>query len=147
MSRTPLFFLCLFLWTTKSFSQRFERSQHSTIQASQILIDNYTTVSLPGKKDEMINLNSFDRSNPYTFLQNLTDSEEKTYQILFQTDFLGKLHLLAISNNLNEIFNCTEKPMHRFLSCIKDVHASDFPAENIEKALNCVIERLNYCRE
>jgi hypothetical protein len=147
MPRPVIFFVFLFLWTTKSVAQRFVRGQQSTIQASQILIDNYTTISLLSKKDETSTLNIFDNSNPYTFIQNLTDSDEKIYQILFQTDFLGKLHLLAISNNLNEIFNCADKPRLRFLSCIKDVHASDFPTENIEKALHCLIERLNYCGE
>lgn len=147
MSRLVILFLCIFLWTNKSIAQRFMKSQQSVVQATQILIDNYTTVPLCTEKQEAAYLNVFDQSNPYTYIQNLTDADEKIYQILFQTDFWGKLYLLAISNNLAEIFNLSGKPMFRFMSCIKEVNASDFPTEDIDKAVNCILERLNYCRE
>ncbi len=131
----------------KIYAQSFSKTHHSPVQTCNVILDNYTSLVLKAYNKSLSNINHFDPGNPYTFIQTIQDENDKTYQILYQTDFGGNVLFLAYSNNLEDIFNRTEKPLFRFLSCIGNVNASDFSTENIEKSVNCIVERLNYCRE
>lgn len=135
------------LFANEINAQTFSKGHHASMQANQIVIDNYTSITLKNGNKSLSNINQFDSGNPYSYFQNIQDENDKIYQVLYQTDFWGNVLFLAYSNNLNEAFNGIAKPLYRFLSCIETVNASDFPTENIERAVNCIIERLNYCRE
>lgn len=131
----------------KPHAQSFSKGQHAPVQPHQIITDNYISVALKDGNKSLVNFNLFDFSNPYTYIQSVQDENEKTYQILYQTDFGGNVTYLSYSNNLDEFFLCSEKPMFGFLSCIDAVNTFDFPTENIERAVNCIIERLNCCKK
>ena len=89
--------------------------------------------------------NQFDIKNTDTHLQVLIDNNGKKFHILLQTNFMGKVTFLSVSNNLAVIFNKKERPMFVFKNCIQDLNTYISPGQNIETALNCVIGRLEYC--
>jgi len=128
-------------------AQQFILGFQSTAQPAQILIDQYTMVALSIEKPPAEHMNHFDFQNPYTYIQMLSDKNNISYQILYQTDFFGKVLFLAYSNNLTAIINKQDKPMLGFLTCIKNINRSFFPTDNIDIAINCLINRLNYCSE
>ena len=52
---------------------------------------------------------------------------------------------VSYSNFGIPIFNKKEKPMFMFTNCIQDLNTSISQNQNIETALNCIIDRLEYC--
>ena len=138
-----LFILLLSLNWGTIFSQSFEKQQQTNAVASQIILNNYTALSLEvGKKPV-----AFDLSNTYTYIQPVNDKLGNVYHILFQTDFFGKLNYIALSNNLNEIFNCEKKSLIGFYACIKNIGKSFISTEIIDAIINCILNRINYCAE
>lgn len=137
----------IFMNLTDTSGQAFTKSRQSVILPSQILPENYSMIQLPEEKGGDPSLNRYDNGNPYTYLQLITDRSGKIFHILFQTDFLGKITLLAYSNSLYGVFNNREKPIFRFHSCIKNINRYVFSVQNAEAAINCILERLNYCSE
>ncbi|MEO6668939.1 MAG: hypothetical protein ABIN36_05655 [Ferruginibacter sp.] len=128
-------------------AQNYFRGEQTVIQPLQVMIDNYTAINLVKDVANDPNANRFDKYNPYTFLQLIYDSYRKDYQVLFQTNFSGKILFLAYSNNLSAIFNNREKPFNVFANCIRDVNDHLSPVQNMEAAIKCIIDRLNYCSE
>ena len=128
-------------------AQTFNKANQMSIFPSQVLIENYTIVPLsqdnPGPPPE----NLFDIKNPYTFLQVISDKNGREYHILYQTDFFGKILFLAYSNNLSPVFNNKEKPFFGWQLCIRKLNQSIFSLQNSDVAVNCMLERLNYCAE
>ena len=142
--KLEIFFLLLLSFNcVTGFSQPFEKQQPISAVASQIIINNYTAVSLEaGKKSVAFNL-----SDIYTYIQPVNDKAGNVYHILYQTDFFGKLIYIALSNNLNEIFNCEKKSLIGFYACIKNADKLSFSTENIDAIINCILTRINYCVE
>lgn len=138
--------LCCFFNTHFACSQVFSKAEQSVIFPSQIMFENYTAIPLPVAADGLM-FNQFDRNNPYTYLQLIKDGSGGNYQVLFQTDFYGKIYLLAYSNNLHRVFGRNDKPFFAFQSCIKKVNKIFFTLQNAEAAINCILDRLNYCSE
>lgn len=140
--------LLLFIFLNTSFSvysQVFNKGHLSIIPTAQIIPENYFVIKLPAEMIGDPKANFFDINNTDTQLQILTDSKGKKYHILLQSNFIGRVTFLSISNNLAIIFNKKEKPMFEFMNCIQDLNTSISPTQNIEAALNCVIKRIEYC--
>ena len=137
--------VCLLIIITGTQAQTYFRGLQTIVQPSQVIIDNYTGIVLGKRAGNEPGLNQFDRSNPYSYLQVVSDNGGKDYHILFQTNFSGKILFLAYSNNLSPVFNNAGKSMNVFLNCIRQVNDFVSPVQNAETAINCIIERLNYC--
>lgn len=128
-----------------SQSQTFNKGSFSIISTSQIIPENYLIISLQPEMIADAKANLFDINNADTHLQVLIDNNGKKYHILLQTNFMGKVTFLSISNNLSVIFNEKDKPMFMFTNSIQDLNTSISQSQNIDVALNCVIGRLEYC--
>ena len=139
------FLTILFLLLVQvGLGQSFTKAQQYHIQANQIITEHFFSITLLPGNNSSSELNLFDLHNPYTFIQAIQDDERKMYQILYQTDFLGNLLYLGISNNLSDRFADPEKPLMKFNLCINGVNQSIFAAENIELAIGCILDWLNY---
>lgn len=130
-----------------SQAQQFTTGELSTIKPSQVIIENYVPVKLSKEMQEDQNANRFDISNPYTYLQVVTDVFGSRYHILFQTGFTGKLLFLSYSSNLSVLFNKKNKPMFLFNHCLRKVNNYISSIQIIEETIKCILERLNYCYE
>ena len=128
-----------------SQSQTFNKGTLSIISTGQIIPENYFIINLPPEMTGDTKANQFDIKNTDTHLQVLIDNNGKKFHILLQTNFMGKVTFLSVSNNLAVIFNKKERPMFVFTNCIQDLNTYISPGQNIETALNCVIGRLEYC--
>lgn len=126
-------------------SQSFNKGSLSIISTAQIIPENYFVIRLQSEMITDSKVNQFDINNTDTHLQILIDNTGKKYHILLQTNFMGKVTFLSISNNLAVTFNKKEKPMFVFENCIQDLNTSISQKQNIETALSCVIGRLEYC--
>ncbi len=131
--------------TVSVHAQNYSRGEQTVIQPLQVMIENYTIITLGKEIANDPNANRFDKSNLYTYLQLIRDNTGKDYQVLFQTNFAGKLLLLAYGNNLSAIINNTEKPQNVFVNCVKQVNDHLSSIQNAEAAIKCIIDRLNYC--
>lgn len=127
------------------FSQQYVAGEMVLIKPYQVIIDNYTGVKLLKETQEKAITPAFDMNNPYTLLQQVSDEKGNNYHILLQTDFLGKLVYLAISNNLSAIFNRKDRPVFFFQKCMKEMSHYVLSAEITAAAVKCIIDRLNYC--
>ena len=128
-----------------SNAQTFNKGYLSIVPTVQIIPENYFTIKMQPEMIGDSKANLFDINNADTHLQILIDNTGKKYHILLQTNFMGKVTYLSISNNLVPIFNKKEKPMFMFESCVQDLNTSISQNQNIETALSCVIGRLEYC--
>ena len=137
-----LFLLCSFSIAT---AQSFNRSDQSIIPASQVIIENYSKINLGSELISDANANRFDPNNATTYLQVLSGSGGRKYHILLQANLVGKISFLAISNNLSAVFNKKEKPMFAFTHCMNELNSFMSARQNIDAAVNCIMERLEYC--
>lgn len=126
-------------------AQTYFRGEQAIIQPLQVMIENYTAITLEKEIAADPNGNRFDKSNVYTYLQIIHDDAGKDYHVLFQTNFPGKILFLAYSNNLSAIFNNREKPLNVFVNCIKQVNDHVSAIQNVDAAIKCIIDRLHYC--
>lgn len=147
MWRLILMNLLLFLASNHILGQEFQRGESLLVQPLHIMPDQFTMIRLPETVISGPDANRYDNGNPYTYMELLFDSRQKTYQVIYQTDFLGKMLFLAISNNLSSLFMRKDKPMFLFQSCIRDMNRMMSPVQVAEKAMQCLIDRLNYCKE
>jgi hypothetical protein len=149
MMRKKLFICILFIhWLCPGIivAQSFYKSEKFTISPTQIIIDNYTIIDLKSLKGPSLSSNVFDKNNVYTHLQNINDVNGASYQILYQTDFSGKLTMMSFSNNLSSFFSCNGKPMMAFDFCISNINENNFPEKTTEEIINCIMARLNNCK-
>ena len=147
MWRLILMNMLLFLAVDHVFGQEFQRGESLLVQPLHIMPDQFTMIRLPETVISGPDANRYDNGNPYTYMELLFDSRQKTYQVIYQTDFFGKMLFLGISNNLSSLFMRKDKPMFLFQSCIRDMNRMMSPVQVAEKAMQCLIDRLNYCKE
>ena len=138
--------LSTLLWFN-SLAQQFSTAEISTIKPVRVIIENYTCVNLSGEVIDDALANIFDINNPYTYLQIVNDAAGKSYHILLQTNFMGKILFLAYSNNLSAVFNKKEKPKFLLLHCLKEINNHLSSVQVMDEAVKCIVERLNYCSE
>ena len=130
-----------------SFAQQFNAAEISTIKPLQVIIENYTRVDLSNDVIDDAMANTFNINNPYTYLQMVNDAAGKSYHILLQTNFMGKILFLAYSNNLSAVFNKKDRPRFLFIHCLKEINNHLSSIQITDDAIKCIIERLNYCSE
>ena len=139
-------FICILLiFPFLPQAQTFNKGYLSIIPTAQIIPENYFVIKLQPEMIADSKANLFDVNNTDTRLQVLVDNTGKKYHILLQTNFMGRVTFLSISNNLSLIYNKKEKPMFVFENCMQDLNTSISQSQNIETALNCIIGRLEYC--
>ena len=126
-------------------AQVFSYGELSLIKTQQIIIENYTVITMSKTPAEEPMLNQFDNGNPYTYLQVVKDMKEKSYHILYQTSFMGKLLFLAYSNNLGGVFNRPDKPTFIFSRCMREARQHVLSLQIADEVLKCILGRLNYC--
>ena len=126
-------------------AQAFNKGSLSTISTNQVIPENYSPIRLDPEQVADPKANLFDISNADTHLQVLVDNSGRKYHILLQTNFTGRVTFLSISNNLATLFNKKDKPMLMFDNCIQDLNTAIIQKQNMETAIKCVIERLEYC--
>jgi hypothetical protein len=135
----------LLFYSALSQSQVFNRGSFSIISTAQVIPESYSTIALQPELVADPKANLFDINNSDTHLQVLIDNAGKKYHILVQTNFMGRVTFLSISNNLTAIFNKKDKPALGFEDCIRDLNREISPRQNIDAAINCIIGRLEYC--
>jgi len=140
-----IFILVIMHFSFLSIAQTFNKGYFSIVPKAQMIAENYFTIKLQPEMIADPKANLFDINNADTHLQVLIDNTGKKYHVLLQTNFMGKVTYLSISNNLVPNFNKKEKPMFLFENCIQDLNTSISQNQNIETALSCVIGRLEYC--
>ncbi len=136
---------CLFIYSFNCYAQQYEAGEQGIIRTQQVLPESYTTINLVAGSSASPNLNRFDKDNPYTYLQVIRDQKDNAYQLLIQTDFNGKILFLGLSNNLAAVFNNNSKPMFLFARCMKEINRHVVSVQEMNTAINCIIDRLNYC--
>jgi hypothetical protein len=146
MKKILLSFLILLLYKNLK-SQQFSNSELSVIKTSQVIIENYTVVTLSKEIIDETMANRFDAANPYTYLQVINDESGNSYHILFQTNFNGKILFLSYSNNLSALFNKRDKPMFLFTRCLKEINNAISSVQVTNTAIKCIVDRLNYCSD
>ncbi len=142
-----IFLTLIFCSCTRIDAQPYYLGEQLTLRPSQVIIENYTMIPLSKEIIDDPAANQFDRANPYTWLQLVNDNGRNNYHILFQSSFMGKILFLAYSNNLAALFNKMEKPMFLFMRCIKKINEHLSSVQTANAAVNCIIERMNYCAE
>ena len=135
----------LLMMSSLLHAQNYFRGEQTVIQPLQVMVENYTTIPLAKEITDEANLNRFDKFNAYTYLQIIRNSQGNDYHILFQTSFSGKVLFLAYSNNTGAIFTNPQKPLNVFVNCVKHVNDHLSALQNVEAAVKCIVERLNYC--
>lgn len=138
-----LFPFCIFCFND-AHAQTYFRAEQTVTQPLQVIIENYTVVMLGKQIASETYANQFDKKNPYTYIQIIRDQLGSNYHILYQTNFTGKILFLAYSNNLSALINNADKPQNVFVNCIKRVNEYLSAVQNVEAAVNCMIDRLNY---
>ncbi len=128
-------------------AQEFTKGRNMVIHPLQVLVEQFTPVAFPIEYQNSVASNQFDRANLYTYIQLITNSARMEYQVLYQTDFFGKILFLAYSNGLSAIFNKKEKPVFALQKCISEINHNLFSVQNSETAIDCIIDRLNYCSD
>lgn len=137
-----ILFLC-----AQGFAQEFTRVSSATVPPQQVMPDQFTVVRLPVTLTDDPKSNRFDNGNPYTYLEFIQDRRGRTHQLLYQTGFTGNMLFLAYSNSLSPVFGRKDKPMFMFQSCIRGIRDVFSSSGVIEKLIQCVVDRLNYCAE
>lgn len=147
MKKIFLSLLLLILYSNNVRSQQFSNSELSVIKTSQVIIENYTSITLSKEIIDETMANHFDIGNPYTYLQVINDESGNRYHILFQTNFNGKILFLSYSNNLSALLNKKDKPMFLFTRCLKEINNAISSVQVTNTAIKCIVDRLNYCSD
>lgn len=126
-------------------AQKFYKAELSAVQPGLVIIENFSQISLPLSTVPGESINRFDKKNLYTYIQRIGNDDLANFQLIYQTSFTGKLLYLGCSNNMFQVFNNPAKPMNVFMNCMKKL-AGDFSgSQQVETAIACIIDRLNYC--
>ena len=134
----------LILCCYAAMAQPYSRAEQTVLQPLQVLTENFTMIPVAGESAVDVVTNHFDKFNPYTYLQLIRDNEDKNYQVLFQTNFAGRILFLALNNSLAAQFNNPNKPLNVFVMCIRQINNHLSAVQNADAAVSCIIERLNY---
>jgi len=137
----PFYHLVFFVFSQQlSFAQTYTKSENISVAPSKIKSGNYTPLFFDKEsKGKAI----FELNNPYTYLQIIDDINYNAYHILFQTDFVGNITFIALSNNLMERFNYKKDGFIEYNWCIKKIKKENFSIEKTNAIIDCILTRLN----
>lgn len=134
------------MYCSTIIGQSFYKAEKNTVNPSQLIAENYSIVELKWSGEKYFSSGLIDKNNMYTFIQYLRNANGVIFQILYQTDFLGNPNVIALSNNMNELFKCSGKPTLAFDYCAGKINENDFPEKITEDIINCILTRINNCR-
>lgn len=137
-----LFFLGTACCGTKA--QQFRRGEHTRVPAWQVMPEFYVSVPLPISGEGKPIPGRFDAGNALTYLEIVYDPQQRPHQVLYQTDFMGRLLYIGISQGLSVAFHKPGKPMIFFTKCMRDLRESPASWKLADQAMQCVIDRLNF---
>ena len=116
------------------------------IDTKFILQENYSQLFLQDKGSNNGNLNKLDLNCADNFIEILQDPNHKRAHILIQTNFFGEIQYVAVSNNIFLAIDRKDKPKFIFNKCLSEVRNGVANAqENIDKIINCILNRLEDC--
>jgi hypothetical protein len=125
----------------ESKSQGYFRKNWLMISNDQLVINNYTALKIAG-----VALNNyFNTKNPYTHLLLIGDEQGRNHQLIYQTNFTGKLEYIGISNSMYNKFKCAEMPTWKFNACINQTDKTTLNSIFIDEIIDCILMRINDC--
>ncbi len=125
-------------------AQQYRRGEHTRVPAWQVMPEFYVSVPLPISGEVKPIPGRFDAGNALTYLEIVYDLQQRPHQVLYQTDFTGRLLYIGISQGLSVAFHRSEKPMIFFTKCLRDLRESPASWKLADQAMQCVIDRLNF---
>lgn len=145
MKKTIFFSLILLnFFSFNVWSQSFIRSGSQRIDPVTILTDQYLVIPLPGQPPAGLKMNFLDSRNPYTYLDFLTDANNRVYHILTQTAFTGELICLAADKRLEKLLAGKNRPRLAFQSCLGRILEERSSLSIREAAIHCVLQQLGH---
>ena len=125
----------------ESKSQVYFRKNWLMISNDQLVINNYTVLKIPG-----VALNNyFNTKNPYTYLLLIGDEQGRNHQLIYQTNFTGKLEYIGLSNSIYNQFKCAQMSAWKFNACINQTDKTTLNSIFIDEIIDCILMRINDC--
>jgi len=122
-------------------SQSFFKKNLMSVSNDQLVLNNYSTIKIAG-----VELNNyFNAKNPYTYLLLIGDEFGNSHQLIYQTNFTGKLEYIGLSNSIYNKFKCTEMPTWKFNTCINQKDKKTLNSIFIDEIIDCILIRINDC--
>ena len=140
MKKYLLSWLILFL-NMPCESQTYFKKNLLSISNDQLVLNNYSTIKIV----ELELNNYFNTKNPYTYLLLIGDELGKSHQLIYQTNFLGKLEYIGLSNSIYNQFKCAKMPTWKFNNCINQTDITMLNSIFIDEIIDCILMRINDC--
>lgn len=125
-------------------AQQYRRGEQTRVPAWQVMPEFYVSIPLPVTGEGKPVPGRFDAGNALTYIEILYDPQQRPQQVLYQTDFMGKLMYVGISQGLSTAFHRPDKPMIFFSKCLRDLNLSLASWKLADHALQCILDRLNF---
>jgi hypothetical protein len=140
MKTTAIIF---FFWILcfESKSQSYFKKNSLMISNDQLVINNY----VPLKIDGLTLNNYFNTKNPYTYMLLIGDEVGRNHQLIYQTNFTGKLEYIGLSNSIYNQFKCGEMSTWKFNACINQTDKTMLNSIFIDEIIDCILKRINDC--
>ena len=122
-------------------SQTYFKKNLLSVSNEQLILNNYSTIKIA----ELELNNYFNTKNPYTYLLLIGDEQGKTHQLIYQTNFLGKLEYIGLSNSIYNQFKCAKMPTWKFNTCINQMDKTMLNSIFIDEIIDCILMRINDC--
>jgi len=136
--RTLLFLTFTFLLNNLK-SQQITKLEEIHCNASYVIIQDFIKIQHKNFDKE------FDSRNPYTFVVLLADRDKNIFQLLYQTNFEGRIVYFGYSKNLMNWMTCENYPNYKLDNCLNVVTSNYLSEENNEIILNCFLKQINNC--
>ena len=134
-----LFFLFFSFIVNSLKSQKIIKLEEIHSNTSHIIIQDFIKIQHKFFDKE------FDSKNPYTFIIVLADRNKNVFQLLYQTNFEGRIVYFGFSKNLMNWIACENYPNFRLDNCLNVVKPYYLSEENNENILNCFLKQINNC--
>jgi hypothetical protein len=125
----------------ESKSQGYFRKNWLMISNDQLVINNYASLKIDG----VVLNNYFNTKNPYTHLLLIGDEQGRNHQLIYQTNFTGKLEYIGISNSIYNQFKCAQMSTWKFMTCINQTDKTTLNSIFIDEIIDCILMRINDC--
>ena len=142
MGKILFYLIVLLQYSTTLVAQQFSFGAEERVSSVQLISQNYVPLSIENGGN---NISNFDVQNYSTFLKIIYDEKGAAHHVLYQTQLDGKINYLAISKELEPVFNC-KKTNGLFRTCLNRVSQFDFTQDVNESILGCVLKQLNSCQ-
>jgi hypothetical protein len=134
-----LFFLTFTFLLNSLKSQQITKLEEIHFNASHVIIQDFIKIQHKNFDKE------FDSKNPYTFMVLLADRDKNIFQLLYQTNFEGRIVYFGYSKNLMNWITCENYPNYKLDNCLNVVRPNYLSEENNEIILSCFLKQINNC--